>query len=89
MTWSLTLMSYLARRFVISVFIVFGAFAALALSIDLADLFSRHARRRVEDKFAAVFDNDDVRTYEVAQQVLKGEHSWMETGMVGGGEKTA
>src|SRR3954449_9469232 len=52
-------------------------------AIQLADLFSRQARRRVEEKFAAVFDNDDVRTYEVAQQVLKGEHTWMETGMVG------
>jgi alkylation response protein AidB-like acyl-CoA dehydrogenase len=51
-------------------------------AIQLADLFSRHARRRVEEKFAAVFDNDDVRTYEVAQQVLKNEHTWMETGMV-------
>src|SRR3954451_2249725 len=57
--------------------------------VQLADLFSRHARRRVQEKFAAVFENDDVRTYEVAQQVLKGEHSWMETGMVGGGERTA
>src|SRR4051794_12852868 len=46
-------------------------------AIQLADLFSRQARRRVEEKFAAVFDNDDVRTYEVAQQVLKGEHTWM------------
>jgi hypothetical protein len=36
-----------------------------------------------------VFDNDDVATYRVAQQVLKNEHTWMETGMVGGGEKTA
>ena len=51
-------------------------------AVELADLFCRHARRRVEEKFTAVFDNDDVRTYEVAQQVLKGEHSWMETGMV-------
>jgi hypothetical protein len=50
--------------------------------IELADLFSRQARRRVEDKFAAVFDNDDVATYRVAQQVLKNEHSWLETGMV-------
>jgi alkylation response protein AidB-like acyl-CoA dehydrogenase len=58
-------------------------------AIQLADLFSRHARRRVEEKFAAVFDNDDVRTYEVAQQVLKGEHSWMETGMVGSGNDNA
>jgi hypothetical protein len=36
----------------------------------------------VEERFVAVFDNEDVRTYAVAQQVLKGEHSWMETGMV-------
>jgi hypothetical protein len=36
----------------------------------------------VEEKFAAVFDNDDVSTYQVAQQVLRNEHSWLETGMV-------
>jgi hypothetical protein len=29
-----------------------------------------------------VFDNEDVRTYAVAQQVLRGEHGWLETGMV-------
>jgi hypothetical protein len=29
-----------------------------------------------------VFDNDDVATYAVAQQVLKNEHTWLETGMV-------
>src|SRR3954463_5345861 len=57
--------------------------------VELADLFARQARRRVEDRFAAVFDNDDEAAYEVAQQVLKGEHSWMETGMVRGGEKSA
>jgi alkylation response protein AidB-like acyl-CoA dehydrogenase len=50
--------------------------------VQLADLFSRHARRRVEERFAAVFDNEDVRTYEVARQVLRMEHSWLETGMV-------
>jgi hypothetical protein len=50
--------------------------------IELGNLFSRQARHRVEEKFAAVFDNEDVRTYQVAQQVLKGEHTWMETGMV-------
>jgi lipopolysaccharide export system permease protein len=41
MNLSLTLMGYLARRFTAGVLIVFAAFAALALSIDLADLFSR------------------------------------------------
>ena len=42
----------------------------------------RHARRRVEERFAAVFDNDDVATYRVAQQVLAGRHAWLESGMV-------
>jgi lipopolysaccharide export system permease protein len=45
--WSLTLMLYLARRFTGAVMIVFGAFSALALSIDLADLFSRTTARGV------------------------------------------
>ena len=44
-------------------------------AVELADLFSRHARRRVEERFAAVFDNDDVATYGLAQEVLRGEHS--------------
>jgi alkylation response protein AidB-like acyl-CoA dehydrogenase len=54
-----------------------------ASAIELADVFSRHARRRVEDRFAAVFDNDDVATYRLAQEVLQGEHGWLEGGIVG------
>ena len=50
--------------------------------LELADVFSRQARRRVGERFAAVFDNDDVATYAAAQQVLKGRHTWLETGMV-------
>jgi hypothetical protein len=50
--------------------------------IELADLFSRHARRRVEERFGAIFDNDDVATYQTAQDVLAGTHTWLETGMV-------
>ena len=50
--------------------------------VDLADLFCRHARRRVEERFETVFDNDDVATYRVAQQVLAGQHGWLESGMV-------
>ncbi len=49
---------------------------------ELADVFCRHARRRVEERFAAVFDNDDLATYGVAQQVLRNEHTWLEEGMV-------
>ena len=50
--------------------------------LELADVFSRQARRRVGERFAAVFDNDDVATYAAAQRILKGEHTWLETGMV-------
>ena len=52
-------------------------------AVELADVFSRLARRRVEDRFAAVFDNDDVATYDLAQGVLRGEHGWLEEGIVG------
>jgi alkylation response protein AidB-like acyl-CoA dehydrogenase len=50
--------------------------------VELAEVFARQARRRVEDRFAAVFDNDDLATYAVAQQVLRNEHTWLEQGMV-------
>ena len=49
--------------------------------VELADLFSRQARRRVEERFAAVFDNDDLAAYAVAQQVIRNEHTWLEQGM--------
>jgi alkylation response protein AidB-like acyl-CoA dehydrogenase len=49
--------------------------------VTLADLFCRHARRRIDETFDRIFDNDDVRTYKVAQEVLEGRHAWMETGI--------
>ena len=48
----------------------------------LADLFSRHARQRVNDRFARIFDNDDVATYAAAQKVMKNEFAWLEDGIV-------
>jgi hypothetical protein len=50
--------------------------------VELADLFSRQARRRIEDRFAAVFDNDDLAAYRTAQHVLADQHRWLEQGMV-------
>jgi alkylation response protein AidB-like acyl-CoA dehydrogenase len=50
--------------------------------IELADLFSRHARRRIEDRFSSVFRNDDVRTYATARKVLDDAYLWLEEGMV-------
>ena len=40
-------MGYLARRFFGAVFVVFAAFSALALSLDLADMFSRTTERGI------------------------------------------
>jgi hypothetical protein len=53
-----------------------------AEAVELADLFCRHARRRVRETFRTVFHNEDVRTYDVARQVLDGKHTWLEQGMV-------
>ena len=50
--------------------------------VELADLFSRHARRRVRAHFKAVWSNEDIRTYRVAQRQLKGEYAWLEDGIV-------
>jgi len=50
--------------------------------VEMADVFSRHSRRKVEALFRSVFRNDDDRTYRLAQQVLKGEHVWLEEGIV-------
>lgn len=53
-----------------------------ANAIELADVFCRQARRRVEEKFHAVWHNDDVATYAVARTVLDGGFTWLEAGMV-------
>jgi alkylation response protein AidB-like acyl-CoA dehydrogenase len=52
-------------------------------AVELADVFSRQARRRVRDKFRAVFRNDDAPTYAAAQHLLRGEYAWLEQGTVG------
>ncbi|HSJ26019.1 MAG TPA: acyl-CoA dehydrogenase family protein [Longimicrobiales bacterium] len=48
----------------------------------LADLYCRHARRRVKRLFGDVFSNDDVVTYKVAQEVLEGRHAWLDPDMM-------
>ncbi len=51
-------------------------------AVTLADLFCRQARGRVRSKFAGLWRNEDVPTYRLAQEVLEGEHRWLERGMV-------
>ena len=52
-------------------------------AVELADVFCQQARRRVEEKFAAVWQNDDLSTYAIARKVLDGGYTWLEQGMVG------
>jgi len=56
--------------------------AAGRRSVDLADLFCRQARARVDAKFRELWKNADTRAYGVAQEVLTGEHRWLERGIV-------
>jgi hypothetical protein len=37
----------------------------------------------VREHFRALFGKDDPAIYRLAQQVLKGEHRWLEQGIVG------
>ena len=49
--------------------------------LELADLFCRNARRRVNASFARAGDNDDVLGYRVAKDVLEGRMTWLEEGV--------
>ncbi|MGI8699030.1 MAG: acyl-CoA dehydrogenase family protein [Mycobacteriales bacterium] len=53
-----------------------------AAAVELADLFCRGARRRVDALFDALWSNDDARTYRTAQRVLDGRYTWLERGII-------
>jgi hypothetical protein len=56
--------------------------AAGRRAVDLADLFCRQARGRVDAKFHDLSHNADTRAYRLAQEVLQREHRWLERGIV-------
>ena len=51
-------------------------------AVELADLFSRDASKRIRHQFAGLTRNDDVRAYRVAQNMLQGKYRWLETGII-------
>jgi alkylation response protein AidB-like acyl-CoA dehydrogenase len=53
---------------------------------ELADLFCRQAKRRVEALFGALFANDDTEAYDLAQGVLGGRFGWLEEGVLDPGD---
>jgi alkylation response protein AidB-like acyl-CoA dehydrogenase len=52
-------------------------------AVALADAFCREARQRVAASFRTLYGRHDAALYRVAQQVLRGEHAWLEQGVVG------
>lgn len=49
---------------------------------ELADLFCRGSRRRVDRLFFELWHNDDQENYDAAQKVLDGSYLWAEAGIV-------
>ncbi|HUC36975.1 MAG TPA: acyl-CoA dehydrogenase family protein [Acidimicrobiales bacterium] len=51
-------------------------------ALELADLFCRGARRRVEKHFHDLWHNDDQENYDDALKVLAGRYEWAEAGVL-------
>jgi len=51
-------------------------------SVELADLFCKGARKRIERSFEDIAENNDRQSYKVAQGVLEGEYYFLEDGIV-------
>ncbi|HXG58445.1 MAG TPA: acyl-CoA dehydrogenase family protein, partial [Thermoanaerobaculia bacterium] len=51
-------------------------------AIDLADLFCREARQRIEYNFENLFTSTDEKAYRVASRLLDGEYRWFEGDLV-------
>ncbi len=52
-------------------------------AVRMASLFAGYARRRVEENFRALSDNQDAQALAVAKELLVSEHAWLERGSVG------
>jgi len=48
--------------------------------IELADLFCRDARRRIDESFRAARRNHDRASYHFAQTITRSELAWLEKG---------
>jgi len=53
-----------------------------ARGMELADVFCREARDRIENNFDDLYGKHDKALYRLAMQVLRGEHEWLEQGIV-------
>jgi alkylation response protein AidB-like acyl-CoA dehydrogenase len=51
-------------------------------ALEIADLFCREARTRIDQNFRTLFDNHDDLAYKVVQKMMKGEFQWLEGQLV-------
>lgn len=51
-------------------------------ALELADLFCREARTRIDQNFRTLFDNYDELAYKVVQNLMKGQYEWLEGQLV-------
>jgi alkylation response protein AidB-like acyl-CoA dehydrogenase len=51
-------------------------------ALELADLFCREARKRIDQNFRYLFDDADDLSYKVVQRLMKGEYEWLEGQLV-------
>jgi alkylation response protein AidB-like acyl-CoA dehydrogenase len=51
-------------------------------AMELADLFCREARTRIDQNFRTLFDNYDELAYRVVQDLMKGKYEWLEGKLV-------
>jgi hypothetical protein len=50
--------------------------------VELADLFCRQARGRIEHDFERLFFNSDKFVYKIAQNTLQNKYAWLENDIV-------
>ncbi|MBI3999908.1 MAG: acyl-CoA dehydrogenase family protein [Candidatus Omnitrophica bacterium] len=51
-------------------------------SVELADLFCRDAKKRVNSHFQTLFKNSDATAYRIARNALEGKYNWLEDGII-------
>ncbi len=51
-------------------------------AVEVADVFCRQAKVRIEQNFDRLFFNDDKREYKLVEKFLRGEYEWLEGRLV-------
>ena len=51
-------------------------------AVDLADVFCKEARMRIDYNFDHMFDNHDEESYRLVMKLLKDEYQWFRGPMV-------